>query len=112
MQAAKVIVWIVFAICLFMGVHAYRQLCKENELLTERVESLNMALSAVVERSSRVEEATQRLVSNEQERQTRLQRFERKLGSLATENEDVRRVLAVVVPVELVHGLRAFPETH
>lgn len=79
-----------------------------NGELTKALEQMNMALKAEVERSVRVEQATQRLENKDGERQVQLKRFERKLGALATENAALRDVLSVVVPPELVDGLRAF----
>lgn len=89
--------------------HAERKIAqKENQRLTNELKIANDNLDKQVALLDRIEAATVRLEIKEQERQVQYDRFETRLKRLATQNEKLRSVLSVVVPVELLHGLRSF----
>lgn len=95
----------------YLGYRELVSLHKRNEELTNALNETNTALKAEMERSARVEDATKRLESKDNERQVQLRRFESRLKTLASQSDEVRSVLSVVVPDELVRGLRAFPDS-
>lgn len=81
---------------------------KENQRLTNDLKIANDSLDKQIALLDRIEAATVRLEMKEQERQVQYDRFETRLRRLATQNENLRSVLSVVIPDELLHGLRPF----
>lgn len=101
----------VVVLAVYFGYRELESLRERNELLTESLQDMNMVLTEEIARSARVEEATQRLENREHERQTQFLSFEKRLSKMAAQSQEVRSVLSVVIPPELVRGLHAFPES-
>lgn len=76
--------------------------------MTTDLKIANDSLEKQVALLNRIETATTRLAIQEQERQVQYDRFETRLRRLATQNEQIRSVLHIVIPDELLHGLRSF----
>lgn len=109
--AAVVIGVVILVAVTYIEYKDIKYLNAQNQVLTKELEETKTLLMAEIERSARVEDATKRLESKDNERQVQLRRFESRLKTLASQSDEVRSVLSVVVPDELVRGLRAFPDS-
>lgn len=99
----------VLAGALWLGWTELKTLRNENAELNFTLAQTNVILAAERVRSTRVEEAAERIHEREEVNQAQLTRFERKLDTLGRQSETTQSLLDTVVPLPLLCGLRAFP---
>lgn len=101
------IVLLIAAFC--YGYQKVISLSEQNALLTSELKNTNDILAAEIERSTKIAESTMRLEENDNARARQMQQFSGRLNNLAKDNASLREVLDVIIPDELVLGLRSFP---
>lgn len=81
---------------------------RENQKLTEKIDSLGIALEEAVRFTDRVATVTAELGKKDEERQGQYRQFSSRLSALKKTDNDLRRVLDSVVPHIALLGLRSF----
>lgn len=99
---------IIIFITIWIGYKELKTLRLENSKLQTYIMQLDAVIESEQIRSSRIEEATIRLEEKDNDRQQQLQRFSSSLNKLAKENEAYRTILEIIIPDDLVTGLKAF----
>ncbi len=96
---------------IYFGWNRFIDLERQNEALTNHVTQLMQTLETEVERSKRVEEATERLEKADEARIQQLRGFERRLSALAADSAEAQNLLRTVIPDAFLDGLRSFQHT-
>lgn len=99
---------LLLAAALFCGFNKIVALEKTNATLTKDLKDAKETLISEVERSDKVEKATQQLEENDAARQKTLRSFERRLNTASKNDAKLQSVLATVISDELLVGLRSF----
>lgn len=101
---------VVLVLVLRWGFGEIASLRANNLELRLSINQLQVALEDEQARSLRVEEAAVRLEEKDNARQRQLRDFSATLYTLSRENEELRSILDMVVPTELLQGLKAFSQ--
>lgn len=98
-----------FLFLLWWGGRTIVDLSQQTANLTKDLEAAKIALDSEVTRSKAVEDAITRLEKQDYERRSQLRGFEGRLSQISRQSAETRELLHMVVPGDLLHGLRAFP---
>lgn len=105
------ILYAAIALVAYLGFNRFMTLEKQNDALTKSLTQVTQILEGEVERSKNVEAVTERLESNDAERQRQLRGFERNLAKVAKDSAEARLILSTVIPDSMLTGLRSFQNT-
>lgn len=95
-------------VCFLVQNYFLRSYRAEARELGGAIERLEVAYAYEQERAYRLEQSAGRLLEQEREQTQWLLELNERYDELAKQNEDHGRILSIVIPPELLDGLRAF----